>query len=62
MRVLEPSCRGSQTAFGPASIRGWHVDWENFQHEYPTVSGTARDWRERLVRALEPAFAGSNRG
>ena len=60
VRVLQPSARGSQAAFGPACIRGWEVDWEDFQREYPTVPGTASDWQERLVRALEPTFAESN--
>ncbi|HET6884511.1 MAG TPA: nucleotidyl transferase AbiEii/AbiGii toxin family protein [Pirellulales bacterium] len=60
LRVLEPSRRGSQTAFGPAYIRGWQVDWENFQREYPTVTGTASDWQERLVHALQPTFAETN--
>ena len=55
-RVLEASRRGSPTPFGPESIRGWHVDWENFQREYPTVPGTASDWRARLVQALESNF------
>jgi len=58
MRVLEPSRRRSLTPFGPASIRGWHVDWENFQREYPTVPGTALDWQARLVHALESTFVG----
>jgi hypothetical protein len=62
MRVLEPSCRGSQAAFGPASIRGWQVDWENFQREYPTIPGTACDWQARLVQALESTFAENNPG
>lgn len=57
MRVLEPLRRGSQAPFGPASIRGWQVDWENFQREYPTVLGTAADWQERLAKAFEPTFA-----
>lgn len=32
----------------------WHIDWENFQLEYPTVPGTAEDWVLRLGRALSP--------
>jgi hypothetical protein len=60
MRVLEPSRRGSQAPFGPASIREWQVDWENFQREYPTVPGVAADWQQRLVQALKSTFAESN--
>jgi hypothetical protein len=62
MDVLEPSCRGSQSTFSPASIRGWDIDWENFQREYPLVPGTARDWQERLIQALEPTFAEQDPG
>ncbi len=32
----------------------WKVDWDNFTREYPSVSGTAGDWLERL-RCLLPA-------
>lgn len=35
----------------------WRVDWDNFLLEYPWVTGTQAEWRGRLVRALEPAFA-----
>ncbi len=57
IRVLEPTSRGLHERFGLQSIRGWDVDWENFQREYPSVPGTAADWQARLIRALESTFA-----
>lgn len=39
----------------------WEVDWENFQNEYPQVTGTAREWQNRLTIALAPMFAGEAR-
>lgn len=34
----------------------WEVDWANFLAECPWVEGEARDWQERLTRALAPTF------
>jgi hypothetical protein len=39
-------------------VRRWPVDWDNFVLESPWVAGTAAEWRERLIEALEPTFAG----
>ncbi|MFG1825092.1 nucleotidyl transferase AbiEii/AbiGii toxin family protein [Microbispora bryophytorum] len=44
--------------FGPETIRRLdEVDWDEFRAEYPHVTGNARDWLDRMARALEPAFA-----
>jgi hypothetical protein len=42
--------------FTANSIRKWHVEWEHFQNEYPQIEGTADDWKNRLITALEPLF------
>ncbi|MEV6965100.1 nucleotidyl transferase AbiEii/AbiGii toxin family protein [Hamadaea sp. NPDC051192] len=44
--------------FTAASVLRWDVDWENFADEYPGVGGDAREWQERLARALDRSFAG----
>jgi hypothetical protein len=37
----------------PGFVLAWEVDWDNFALEYPQLAqGTARDWLERLHRAL----------
>ncbi|MEU7880866.1 hypothetical protein [Microbispora bryophytorum] len=43
--------------FGPETIRSLEVDWDEFRAEYPHVTGSARDWLDRLARALEAAFS-----
>ena len=35
----------------------WTPDWANFLLEYPHVGGEAKQWQERLTRALAPTFA-----
>lgn len=37
----------------------WHVDWANFQKEYPWVRGDTIDWQRRLTQALAPTFSSS---
>ena len=52
--------RGTAAGAGdlrPESVAGWKVDWAGFREECPGVPGTAEDWSDRLVRALEPVFA-----
>ena len=61
-QVLSPAFRGSSPTLVPDLIREWHVDWENFQLEYPWVEGGVREWQERLVQALAPTFAESDGG
>lgn len=39
----------------------WSVDWENFQREYPQVTGEAIEWQARLATALGPTFAQARR-
>ncbi|NUR49005.1 MAG: nucleotidyl transferase AbiEii/AbiGii toxin family protein [Hamadaea sp.] len=43
--------------FTAASVLKWDVDWENFVDEYPGAVGDAREWQERLARALDRSFA-----
>jgi len=40
--------------FGPDSVHAWHVDWEDFRADHPSVQGPVRLWLDRLARALEP--------
>lgn len=35
-------------------ILAWVVNWESFQHNHPHVTGSLREWLERLARALTP--------
>lgn len=34
-----------------------NIEWEDFQREYPHISGSAEDWQNRLVDALAPSLA-----
>jgi hypothetical protein len=36
----------------PLEIDEWHVDWKNFQLEYPGVEGELAAWKRRLAAAL----------
>lgn len=38
-------------------VRRWTTEWGWFQNEYPWVSGTEEEWRDRLERALRPTFS-----
>jgi hypothetical protein len=38
------------------------VDWSRFRREHPGIVGSAREWQERLVRALSASFADAGGG
>lgn len=38
-----------------------YIEWEDFQKEYPWVSGAVEHWIERLHTALEPTFKGEDK-
>lgn len=42
--------------FNREAMETLHVEWEDFQREYPVVQGTVSDWRQRLVTALQPLW------
>lgn len=52
--TAEPRSQG----FGPTTVLGWNVDWQNFLDEYPGVEGDAESWKQRLALALERSYSG----
>ncbi|MEW4488142.1 nucleotidyl transferase AbiEii/AbiGii toxin family protein [Thalassoglobus sp. JC818] len=42
--------------FTAEEIQNWSVEWDDFVKEYPTIPGTAVDWKQRLQAALKPLF------
>ncbi|WP_051866357.1 nucleotidyl transferase AbiEii/AbiGii toxin family protein [Streptomyces griseus] len=52
-------CRAPVSAagdLGADAMTRWQFDWDGFRAEHPSVRGSARDWLDRLVRALEPTL------
>lgn len=43
--------------FNENGIKNWNIEWDDFKKEYPTISGTEQDWKQRLVKALGPLLA-----
>jgi hypothetical protein len=56
-RALAHDCDTADSAASPQLPLDWHVDWPNFQAEYPWIQGSVMDWQERLTRALKPTFS-----
>jgi len=52
--TLASSPDAMRCPFTAESPRRWHVDWKNFQLEYPTVQGDVQSWISRLIAALFP--------
>jgi hypothetical protein len=55
-RVLRSGGWRSQRPLSPDFPLHWYVDWENFQLEYPSIEGEAKDWQIRLTKALATTF------
>ncbi|EFF93985.1 translation initiation factor IF-2 [Streptomyces sp. e14] len=55
-RLLRKVLRGAPDSFSLAEPAGWDVDWAEFRNRNPWVTGTARHWLDRLVRALGPVL------
>ncbi|WP_325099889.1 nucleotidyl transferase AbiEii/AbiGii toxin family protein [Streptomyces sp. GMY02] len=55
-RLLRKVLRGTPDSFSLAESAGWDVDWAEFRNRNPWVTGTARHWLDRLVRALGPVL------
>jgi transcription antitermination factor NusG len=56
-KVLNSHLTASETDFHPRAVRTWTVAWDSFRTECPWVQGSAEDWQDRLIRALESMFA-----
>lgn len=42
--------------FSKKEFRQLYVEWEDFQKEYPHITGTRQEWTDRLIAALEPIW------
>jgi hypothetical protein len=54
--VLGKELGAGAVHFTPASVLAWDVDWQNFVDEYPDVTGTAKQWQQRLAESLGRTF------
>lgn len=50
VRPLTPASEAAR-----AALQGVDIDWDAFTAQYPQVTGTLSDWKQRLAAALEPA-------
>ncbi|MCX5298555.1 nucleotidyl transferase AbiEii/AbiGii toxin family protein [Streptomyces sp. NBC_00193] len=54
---------GGQQPPAPEVFEGFaQTDWATFHKEYPGIPGSAESYADRLLKALEPTFAGAPEG
>jgi hypothetical protein len=54
LRSVEPQWDRNPLSLG--RIRELRTEWKHFEAEYPWIGGTEREWLDRLIEGVRPAF------